>query len=598
MLPAASRAFLCLVALCLFLPSLSFPFSQEKPGDGVESRSHKLKVQLEEEWQYELRTSPEFATSIGDSRYNDKLSDNSPEFFRSDVEEKRKFLAGFEAINPAGFSEQDRLSHDLMIRQLRQEIEGAQFKHWEMPVNQMGGPHLELPDLVTLTPFKSVKDYEDYISRLHKIPHLFDQTMENMRQGMADHLMPPRFLLEKVPPEVDDIANASGENSPFAKPLKEFASTISASEQERLSTAILSAINDEIIPSYRKFSSFVRDDYAPHGRTDPGAWALPDGEARYRFAVRRMTTTDLTPDQIHEIGLKELHQTETQMLALANKSGFKDLASFNEHIKNDRKLYATSGQQLLDLYAKYVRDMEPKLPQLFVRLPKTKLVAIQMEPARAKNAVPADYTSGTADGSRPGHINVNEYDPEHRLLLNVEAIAYHEGIPGHHLQISLAQELPDLPAFRRYGGYTAFVEGWAFYAERLGKEVGGYQDPYSEYGRLENEMWRDIRLVIDTGVHSKHWSRDRMVEYFHKYTAMDEPNVQTEVDRYISWPGQALAYKLGQLEFLKLRAEAQQKLGAKFDIKRFHDEALDSGPLPLDVLNARVEAWIAKQAAQ
>jgi uncharacterized protein (DUF885 family) len=311
-----------------------------------------------------------------------------------------------------------------------------------------------------------------------------------------------------------------------------------------------------------------------------------------------MTTTDLSPDEIHEIGLKELHQTETEMLALANKFGFKDLASFNKHIKNDRKLYATSGQQLLDLYAKYVRDMEPKLPQLFGRLPKAKLVAIQMEPARAKNAVPADYTAGTADGSRPGHINVNEYNPEHRLLLNVEAIAYHEGIPGHHLQISLAQELPDLPAFRRYGGYTAFIEGWALYAERLGKEVGEYQDPYSEYGRLENEMWRDIRLVIDTGVHSKHWSRDQMVEYFHKYTAMDEPNVQSEVDRYISWPGQALAYKLGQLEFLRLREQAKQKLGAKFDIRRFHDEALDSGPLPLDVLHARVEAWIAKQAAQ
>ena len=595
---AASRAFLCLVAVCFLLLSLRLTFSEEKQSDDVKTRSHEFKTRLEEEWQYELRTSPEFATSIGDPRYNDKLSDNSPEFFRSDVDQKRKFLAGFEAIDPTGFSEQDRLSHDLIIRQLRQEIEGAQFKHWEMPVNQMGGPHLELPDLVTLTPFKSVKDYENYISRLHKIPHLFDQTTANMRQGMADHLMPPRFLLEKVPPEVDDIANVTGESSPFAKPLKEFPSTISAVERKRLSAAILSAINDEIIPAYRKFSDFVRNEYAPHGRTDPGVWALPDGEARYQFAVRRMTTTDLTPDEIHEIGLKELHQTETEMLALANKFGFKDLVSFNEHIKNDRKLYGTSGQQLLDLYAKYVRDMEPKLPQLFGRLPKAKLVAIQMEPARAKNAVPADYTSGTSDGSRPGHINVNEYDPEHRLLLNVEAIAYHEGIPGHHLQISIAQELPDLPAFRRYGGYTAFVEGWAFYSERLGKEVGEYQDPYSEYGRLENEMWRDIRLVIDTGVHSKHWSRDQMVEYFHKYTAMDEPNVQSEVDRYISWPGQALAYKLGQLEFLKLREEAHQKLGAKFDIKRFHDEALDNGPLPLDVLHARVEAWTAKQAAQ
>jgi uncharacterized protein (DUF885 family) len=602
MLPAASRAFLCFALLFLFvLISVDFTASQEqsqKANNGSAKGADQLNSLLDEEWQYELRTSPESATWIGDSRYNDQLSDNSPEFFRSDTEQKQNFLARFEAINAAGLSEQDKLSRDLIIRSLRQDIEGAKFKSWEMPVNQMGGPHLELPDLVTLTPFKSIKDYEDYISRLHKIPHLFDQITANMRQGMADHLMPPRFLLEKIPPEVNDIANEAGEKSPFAKPLKQFPATISADEQKRLSTAILSAINDEVIPAYRKFSAFVANDYAPHGRTEPGVWALPDGEARYQYAIRRMTTTDLTADQIHEIGLKELHQTEAEMLSLANKLGYKDLAGFNQHIKNDRQLYATSGQQLLDFYAKYVREMEPELPKLFGHLPKNKLVAIQMEPARAKNAVPADYTPGTADGSRPGHINVNEYNPDHRLLLNVEAIAYHEGIPGHHLQISLAQELPGLPAFRRYAGYTAFIEGWAFYAERLGKEVGKYQDPYSEYGRLENEMWRDIRLVIDTGVHSKHWSRDQMIEYFHKYTAMDEPNVQSEVDRYIAWPGQALAYKIGQLEFLKLREEARQKLGSKFDIRSFHDEALDSGPLPLDVLQSRVEDWIAKQAGQ
>lgn len=284
------------------------------------------------------------------------------------------------------------------------------------------------------------------------------------------------------------------------------------------------------------------------------------------------------------------------MLEIAHKFGFNDLASFNQHIKDDHDLYATSGQQLLDLYAKYVREMEPELPKMFGHLPKAKLVAIPMGATREKNAVPADYTTGTPDGSRPGDINVNEYDPQHRLLLNVEAIAYHEGIPGHHLQLSLAQEMSNLPAFRQQGGYTAFVEGWAFYSERLAKEMGRYQDPYSEYGRLENEMWRDIRLVIDTGVHAKHWSRDQMVEYFHKYTAMDEPNVQSEVDRYIAWPGQALAYKLGQLEILKLREEAQQKLGNKFDLRAFHDEILGNGALPLDVLQAQVETWISEQA--
>lgn len=551
---------------------------------------------FDEEWQYELRSNPEMATALGDPRYNDRLSDVSPQFFQQDLAENRRFVARFEAIPAAGLPEQDALSLQLMLRNLRERIEGAQFKPWEMPVSQQDGPQIDLPELIAITPFRTTKDYDDYLSRLHQIPRYFDQVTANMRQGMKDHLMPPRFLLEKVPPQAEDVAGKIGENSPFFEPLKKFPASVPPEDQKRLREAALDAINNQILPAYKRFAVFVREDYAPHGRIEPGIWALPDGDKRYRYEVRRMTTTDLTPDQIHEIGLKELRKTEAEMLAVAHKFGFNDLASFNEHIKNDRKLYATSGQQLLDLYTKYVRDMEPQLPKVFGHLPKAKLVPIPMEAARSKNAVPADYTPGTPDGSRPGHINVNEWDPQHRLLLNVEAIAYHEGIPGHHLQISLAQELPGLPAFRQNAGYTAFVEGWAFYSERLAKELGGYQDPYSEYGRLENEMWRDIRLVIDTGVHAKHWSRDQMVEYFHKYTAMDEPNIQTEVDRYIAWPGQALAYKLGQLEILKLRADAQKKLGAKFDLRAFHDEVLDNGALPLDVLDAEVESWIAQQA--
>jgi uncharacterized protein (DUF885 family) len=456
----------------------------------------------------------------------------------------------------------------------------------------MGGPHLELPDLVVLTPFDNVTDYENYIARLRLIPHLFDQVIANMRQGMQDRLMPPRFLLEKVTAETDDVASKAGESSPFAAPIKTFPPSITASDQKRLHDAVLAAISDQIIPSYQRFAKFVREDYAPHGRTDPGVWALPDGEARYRYEIRRITTTDQTPEQIHELGLKQVDEIEAQMLAVAHQLGFKDLASLNDHIRNERRFYATSGQQLLDLYAGYARDMEPLLPKLFGQLPKSKLTAIPMEASRSKNAVPADYSDGAADGSRPGHINVNEWDPGHRLVLNVEAIAYHEGIPGHHLQLSLAQEMQNLPAFRRHAGYTAFVEGWALYAERLGKEVGRYQDPYSDYGRLENEMWRAIRLVIDTGVHEKHWSRDQMVSYFHRYTAMDEPNIQSEVDRYIAWPGQALAYKLGQLEILKLREESKNRFGDKFDIRAFHDEVLGNGALPLDVLDAEVSAWI------
>jgi len=580
-----------LVMTALLQPSAA----QSAATASIESRREQLMSLFNEEWEYELRSNPEWATMLGDRRYNDRLSDSSPAFFQSDTEQKQKFLVRFEAIDPAGLSRQDSLSLKLMIHKLRQGLEHAQFKPWEMPVNQMGGPHLELPDLVVLTPFNTVTDYENYLARLRAIPHLFDQVMANMRQGMRDGLMPPRFLLEKVADEASEIASSPTGANPFAKPVEQWPSSIPAPEQKRLRDAVLAAIANDVTPAYQHFATFVRNEYAPHGRSEPGIWALPDGAARYRFAIRQITTTDLSPEQIHNLGLKQVDEIEAEMLVLAHQLGFNDLASLNEHIRNERRFYASSGQQLLDLYSKYVRDMEPELPKLFGHLPKSQLTVIPMEASRSKNAVPADYTDGAADGSRPGHINVNEWDPSHRLTLNVEAIAYHEGIPGHHLQLSLAQEMQELPAFRRHAGYTAFVEGWALYAERLGKEVGRYQDPYSEYGRLENEMWRAIRLVIDTGVHEKHWSRDQMVAYFHRYTAMDEPNIQSEVDRYIAWPGQALAYKLGQLEILKLRTEAREKLSNKFDLRTFHDEILGNGALPLDVLDSEVTSWIGNQ---
>jgi uncharacterized protein (DUF885 family) len=588
----------CVVLLCVV--ALAFPLhssaqSATSTPASVETRRRQLFSLFDEEWQYTLRTNPEWATMLGDTRYNDRLSDNSPKFFQADLEQKHKFLARFVAVDPAGFPPQDTLSRELMIRELRQDIEGAKFRHWEMPVNQMGGLHLELPDLIELTPFKTVSDYDHYLARLHQIPHAFDQVIANMRQGLHDGLVPPRYLLEKVAAEADDIASKSGESSPFAKPVKEFPSSVPGPEQKQLREAVLMAIADQVVPTYQRFAAFVRTEYAPHGRTDPGIWSLPDGAARYRFAIRRITTTEMTPEEIHALGLKQIDEIEAEMLAVAHKLGFNDLASLNDHIKNEQSFYATSGQQVLDLYTNYARGMEPELPKLFGHLPKSKLTVIPMEASRSKNAVPADYSDGAADGSRPGHINVNEWDPEHRLVLNIEAIAYHEGIPGHHLQLSLAQEMANLPQFRRHAGYTAFVEGWALYAERLGKEVGHYQDPYSDYGRLENEMWRAIRLVIDTGVHEKHWSREQMVAYFHRYTAMDEPNIQSEVDRYIAWPGQALAYKLGQLEILKLREEARQKLGDKFDLRAFHDEVLGNGALPLDVLDSEVSGWIDRQ---
>jgi len=562
----------------------------------VDSRRANLKRLLNEEWEYSLRTAPELATNVGDDRYNDRLSDYSDKAIADNLEHTRQALKKFEAIDVTGFPEQESLNHALMVRGLREELEGAQFKYWEMPASQFGGVHLEYASLSSYVPFRNVRDYENYLARLHQIPRVLDQAIGHMRDGLRDHLMPPKYLLEKVASQAQKVADAPLDKSSFTEPLTKFPASISAEDRSRLKTSIEEALRNEVAPAYAKFAKFVRDDYAPHGRTDPGVWALPDGEARYRFAVRHQTTTILTADQIHEMGLKSVREIEQEMLRLAKSQGFDDLISFNAHIRKDPALHAKSGQQLLDLYTKYRDQMYSKLPELFGRLPKNKLDVVPMESFRAADSVPADYSIGAGDGSRPGRINVNEYAPEKRLLLNVEAIAYHEGVPGHHLQFSIAQELTDLPPFRRFAlDVNAYTEGWAFYSERLGKEAGFYQEPYSEYGRLQNEMWRAVRWVVDTGVHSKHWTRQQMIDFFHEHTAMDDQNIETEVDRYIAWPGQALSYKMGQMKILELRDKAQRELGSKFDVRTFHDAVLDQGPLPLDVLEKKINAWIAER---
>ena len=572
------------------------PLFAETPKQTLEARRDELNRLLADEWEYRLRTQPELSTQVGDNRYNDRLSDFSDKAIADDLEHARRALTRFEAIDVTGFPEQEKLNRALMLRTLRETLDSAQFKDWEMPATQFGGIHLGYASLPFDSPFRNVNDYGDYVSRLHQLPRVLEQAMGHMRDGLRDHRMPPKYLLEKVSIQAQQIADDPLDKSPFTDPLRKFPDSISESERKALREGIESAVRNEVAPAYAKFAKFVRDEYAPHGRLDPGVWALPDGEARYRFAVRHQTTTDFSADQIHQLGLESVAQIETQMLAIAKTQGFSDLKSFNEHIRQDPKLHAQSGQQLLDLYTHYRDQMYQKLPQLFGRLPKNKLAVIPMESFRSASAPPADYSVGAGDGSRPGRINVNEYAPEKRLLLNVEAIAYHEGVPGHHLQFSIAQELTGLPPFRKYNlDLNAYTEGWAFYSERLGKEVGFYQDPYSDYGRLQNEMWRAVRWVVDTGVHSKHWTRQQMVDFFHEHTAMDDENINTEVDRYIAWPAQALSYKMGQMKILELRARAQKELGPKLDLRAFHDAVLDQGPLPLDMLEAKINEWIATQ---
>jgi uncharacterized protein (DUF885 family) len=563
------------------------------PASSPESRRAALKALLDEEWQYELRSSPEYASYLGDKRYNDQLSDRSPAEVDRQLARTRDFLARFEAIDTAGFPEQEALDKVLMVRNLRETLDGARFKDWEMPVNQLGGIHLNAPRLVAVLSFTTAKDYDDLVTRYRKLPVAFDQSVERMRMGLADGLMPPRFLLEKVAAQAAAIAAQKPEDTAFAAPLAKFPASVPAAEQARIRQAMLAAIRDDVLPAYRRFAAFVKDEYAPKGRTEAGMWSLPDGAARYAFQVRTETTTDLTAEQIHQIGLRQVAAIESQMLAIASRLGYADLKSFNAKVQSDPDLRARSREQILDLYRGYIDGMYAKLPSLFGRLPKAKVEVVSVEAFREKEAPGANYQPGTIDGSRPGRVQVNTYDPTARKTISMEDTAYHEGVPGHHLQLSIAQELPTLPPFRQNGSYTAYVEGWALYSERLGKEVGFYSNPYSDYGRLQDEMERAIRLVVDTGFHYKRWTRDQVVQFFHDHSAIDEVEVQTETDRYIVWPGQALGYMVGQLKILELRDRARQQLGARFDIRAFHDEVLGAGALPLDVLEARIDRWLA-----
>ncbi len=581
---------LFLLLLMLLLPAVA----AAPPAADLEARRKALNGLLAEQWEYSLKTSPEFASILGDKRYNDQLSDVSLKFVLDDLEMTRKFLARFEAIDTSGFPEQEALNKALMVRDLKQQLDFAPFKEWEMPVSQMNGPHLQMPQLVALLAFTNVKDYEDYIARLRKFPKVLNDTMDHMRHGMADHLMPPRFLLEKVATQSDNIVTADVEKSPFAQPLAKFPDSISEADRKRLHDQTIAAIRESINPAYAKFAKFVREQYAPQGRTEPGVWSLPDGSARYAAMVKRSTTTDLTPEAIHQIGLKQVAEIEVQMLAIAQKLGYKDLKTFNTNIEKNPKLHAHSRQQILDLYRSYTDAMWKQLPAAFGRLPKAKLEIMPIEEFHEKENA-THYNQGTPDGSRPGHVMVNTSDFEHRKLITIESTAYHEGVPGHHMQISIAQELPELPPFRQQAFYGAYMEGWAFYCEKLGKEMGFYKDPYSDYGRLQDEMLRSIRLVVDTGFHSKHWTRQQVVDYFHAHSAIDEPEVQSETDRYIAWPAQALSYKIGQLKILELRERARKLLGDKFDLRAFHDQVLGAGALPLNVLETRMNEWVVAQ---
>jgi uncharacterized protein (DUF885 family) len=568
------------------------------PTVDVATRVKALNNLLAEQWEWNLKEAPEFATILGDYRYNAKWTDPTIAHVQEQRKDNAAFLARFKAIDTSGFSEQDRLNQELMVRQLGDNIRAVDLKLFEMPLDQFNGVHLLLAQFVSAIPFDSTQHYEDYLARLNQVPELLDKISDVLKQGEKDKLMPPRFLLEKVVKQCEAIAEPAGEASAFGHPVVKFPDSVPEADRKRLHDAIVAAVDTKVRPAYRKLAEFVAKDYAPKGRTEPGLWALPNGDALYAFAVEQQTTTHKTPEEIHELGLAEVKRIEGQQAEIAKQLGYKDLAAMRAALKTDPKQHAASREQILDLYKKYIAQMQPKLPELFGLLPKTNVEVLPVEEFREKEASGAQYNQGTPDGTRPGRIYVNTGDFQERSLPGIETTAYHEGIPGHHMQISIAQTLPGLPPFRQQAGYNAYVEGWALYSERLGKEVGFYQDPVSYFGHLSAELLRADRLVLDTGVHYKHWTRQQMVDFFHAHSAEDEPDLQAETDRYIAFPGQALSYKLGQLKFLELRERAKQELGDKFDIRAFHDEMLNGGALPLDVLDARTNAWIAAAKAK
>ena len=563
----------------------------------VEANRKALNTIFADYWEDKLKHDPEFASTLGDKRYNDQISDYSVKEVNDALAREQNFLMRLAAIDSAGLSDEEKTSRDLLLRDLAQDQEAANFKEWEMPLDQMGGIHTTYPQLVAQLSFTSVKDYDDWIARLHAIPRAFDQVSANMSIGMDDRRLPPRYLIQKALEQVKSLANQKPEDSPLALPLKNFPAAIPAAERERIKAEMLDAIAKEVLPAYLRFARFLEVSYIPACREQPGVSALPDGAKYYGFLIRRATTTDLSASQIHQIGLDEVKRDEAEMLAIAQKLGFADLKSFRASLKANPRLKGATAEALLDAYRGYLKPMQAKLPSLFGRLPKAPFEVVAIPDYMEKTAPPAYYYASAPDGSRPGRLRINTYNAAERNLYAVEAIAYHEGIPGHHLQISIAHELNGLPEFRKFGGYTAYIEGWALYSERQGKEVGFYQDPYSDYGRLEADIWRAIRLVVNTGVHSQHWTREQMVEYFHDHSAIDEPAVQSEVDRYIGWPGQALAYKVGQMKILELRERAKKALGQQFELKAFHDQVLDAGALPLDVLSDRIDGWIASRKA-
>ena len=544
------------------------------------------------EWDYQMERNPTWASTLGDRRWNDRWPDVSLEAIARDHQHSLEVIQKLKGIDRGALAPRDQLNYDLFERDYRIRVEEYQFRWYLVPLNQRGGIQTanELGDALR---FETSKDYEDWVARLRSFPAYIDQTMALMREGIRARMLLPKVVMQRVPAQIDkQIVAASGGN-PFYAPFKRFPSSVSAGEQGRLASAARTAIESDIVPAFRRFRQFFVDEYLPASFDQVGAWQMPNGGEMYAFFARRYTTTGMTPEEIHQIGLDEVERLRGEMEASKEKAGYQgSLNEFFQFLRTDLRFHYNTPDELLTAYRALAKRIDPNLVKVFRTLPRLPYGVEPIPEAVAPDTTAAYYFPGAADGSRAGTYYVNLYKPEARPKWEMVALSLHESVPGHHLQIALAQEQGELPNFRRYGQYDAFVEGWGLYAESLGKEMGVYEDPYSEFGRLTYEMWRAVRLVVDTGMHMMHWDRQRAIDYFMENAAKTELDVVNEIDRYIAWPGQALAYKIGQLKIKELRKRASEALGKSFDLGEFHDVVLGQGALPLDILARNVDDWI------
>jgi uncharacterized protein (DUF885 family) len=545
------------------------------------------------EWDYTLREHPTYASRLGDHRFDDRWPDVSPAAHERRAAHDREMLAHLHAMDPRGLPPEDHLSFDLFRHGFETAVEGQPFRLEHLAVDQNGGVQ-SADDLASALPFQTPRDYDAWIARLRALPAYLDQTTELLREGVKEHVVHPRVTMERVPAQIAKQIVDDPEKSPFFAPLRRIPAAIPVPERERLVREARAAIADGVVPAYRRFHDFFRREYLPACLPAVGAWQLPRGDEAYAYLARMHTTTRIRPQEAHDLGLREVARIREEMLALTQKVGFKgSLQDFFAWLRNDPQFFYGDPRALFEAYQATAKTIDPRLTRMFRTLPRTPYGVEAVPDSIAPDTTTAYYREPAADGSRAGTFFVNLYRPEARPKWEMMALAMHESVPGHHLQIALASERTGLPEFRRHALWTAFVEGWGLYAESLGDEMGLYDDPYAKFGQLTYEMWRAVRLVVDTGMHALHWDRQRAIDYFLANTPKTELDVTNEVDRYIVWPGQALAYKIGQLEILRLRDEARAALGERFDVREFHDVVLRDGALPLDVLAQRVEGWIA-----